>query len=109
MNHDVEEDVRLLRQLYERTEPLFNDDAKLARLKELLAGELRGRKVLIFSSYKDTSRYLFSELTADRGKTWRKGAGNPAIRRIRQRQSSRRARPHSWAVRAGGERDKPSP
>ena len=43
---DVEEDVRLLRELHERTEPWAASDGKLQRLKELLVGELKGRKVL---------------------------------------------------------------
>jgi SNF2 family DNA or RNA helicase len=79
---DAEEDVRLLRRLFERTEPLAREDAKLDRLKELLTGELKGKKVLVFSSYKDTSRYVHRELTADSCAAWRKKAGNPTIRRI---------------------------
>jgi superfamily II DNA/RNA helicase len=31
-------------------------------LKEILTGELRGKKVLIFSYYKDTARYLYSQI-----------------------------------------------
>ena len=38
---------------------LLIEDAKLARLKELLAGELKGQKVLLFTYYKDTARYLY--------------------------------------------------
>src|SRR4051794_22755973 len=40
LRREAEEDVRLLRNLYERTEPLAAADAKLARLKELLATDL---------------------------------------------------------------------
>ncbi|MBW3539976.1 MAG: helicase [Planctomycetes bacterium] len=79
---DVEEDVRLLRTLYERTESLARSDGKLQRLKDLLTGELKGRKVLIFSSYKDTSRYVHRELTEERSNDWRSAAGGPTIRRI---------------------------
>lgn len=79
---DVEEDVRLLRDLYRRTEPLARRDGKLQRLRELIAGELKGRKVLVFSSYKDTSRYLHRELTGEGYADWRESAGNPHIRRI---------------------------
>jgi hypothetical protein len=60
----------------------FQRDGKLERLKELLAGELKGRKVLIFSSYKDTSRYVHRELTSERSTAWRASAGDPHIRRI---------------------------
>jgi superfamily II DNA or RNA helicase len=79
---DVEQDVVLLRNLYRRTEPLATNDGKLERLKELLSGDLRGKKVLIFSSYKDTSRYVHRELTSERCAQWRATAGEPHIRRI---------------------------
>ena len=74
--------MRLLRNLFERTKPLAEQDGKLARLKELLATELKDRKVLIFSSYKDTSRYIHRELTGEGCSAWRKSAGDPTIRRI---------------------------
>lgn len=80
LRHDVETDVKLLRGLYERTRPLVASDGKLDVLKDLLAGELKGRKVLIFSSYKDTSRYVHRCLTND--KAWLASAENPTIRRI---------------------------
>jgi SNF2 family DNA or RNA helicase len=82
LRREAEEDVRLLRRLYERTELLAKSDGKLARLKQLLAGELKGRKVIIFSSYKDTSRYLHAQLTSESTAKWRGEAGNPTIRRI---------------------------
>jgi superfamily II DNA or RNA helicase len=77
---DVEADVDLLQGLYERTEVLAAKDGKLERLKELLAGELKGKKVLIFSTFKDTTRYLHRRLTGDA--QWLKDAGNPHVRRI---------------------------
>ena len=82
LTHDVEKDVELLRNLHERTAELAEKDGKLARLKKLLAGELKGRKVLIFSSFRDTARYLERRLTAEDARPWRRSAGNPAIRRI---------------------------
>lgn len=82
LRRDVETDVRTLRDLHDRTEPLADNDNKLARLKELLAGGLRGRKVLIFSSFKDTVRYLHRQLTGEAGATWLESAGGPTIRRI---------------------------
>lgn len=80
LTHDVEADVKLLQRLYERTEALAAKDGKLARLKELLAGDLKGKKVLIFSTFKDTTRYLHRRLTQDA--KWLKSAGNPHVRRI---------------------------
>src|SRR5207244_6490583 len=41
---------------------------------------LKGKKVLIFSTFKDTTRYLHRRLTEDA--KWLKVAGNPHIRRI---------------------------
>ncbi len=82
LNHDVEEDVLLLRNLFERTESLAKQDGKLARLMELLATDLKGKKVLIFSSFKDTSRYIHRELTGVSRAAWRRSAGDPEIRRI---------------------------
>src|SRR5438132_823893 len=80
LTHDVEADVKLLKGLYERTEDLAAKDGKLQRLKELLAGDLNGKKVLIFSTVKDTTRYLHRRLTEDA--KWLKQAGSPHIRRI---------------------------
>ncbi|MBV9125957.1 MAG: SWF/SNF helicase family protein, partial [Planctomycetes bacterium] len=80
LTHDVEADVQLLRGLHERTEALAAQDGKLKRLQELLAGDLKGKKVLIFSTFKDTTRYLHRRLTEDG--PWRKAAGNPHLRRI---------------------------
>jgi superfamily II DNA or RNA helicase/HKD family nuclease len=80
LTHDVEDDVKLLKNLYERSEALTTNDGKLERLKKLLAGDLKGKKVLIFSTFKDTTRYLHRRLTQDA--TFLKSAGNPHIRRI---------------------------
>jgi len=82
LKHDVEADVTLLRQLYDRTEPLAASDAKLEALRELLAGPLKGRKVLVFSSFKDTARYVHRSLTNASSAEWLKRIGQPTIRRI---------------------------
>jgi len=79
---DVEADVRILEKLRDRIGPLVASDAKLEELKRRLAGELRGQKVLIFTCYKDTARYLQRELTGPRTLQWRRQAGDPLIRRI---------------------------
>jgi Helicase conserved C-terminal domain len=82
LKHDVEADVKALRGLHDRTGAIVDNDGKLARLKELLAGDLKGKKVLIFSSFKDTSRYLFRALTGESNAAWLNDAGEPHIRRI---------------------------
>jgi superfamily II DNA or RNA helicase len=82
LTHDVEKDVQLLRRLYERTASLAEHDGQLARLKGLLARQLKGQKVLIFTSFKDTARYLERRLTDEADQAWRRSAENPNIRRI---------------------------
>jgi superfamily II DNA or RNA helicase len=82
LSHDVEADVELLKTLYAKSEALTEKDGKLARLKKLLAGELKGRKTLIFTTFKDTARYLERRLTDASTKSWSRSAGQPQIRRI---------------------------
>ncbi|MBI2986883.1 MAG: helicase [Deltaproteobacteria bacterium] len=62
--HDaVQHDVDVLSQIWQRVKDIKPaKDAKLTRLKELLSKELKGKKVLIFSYYKDTARYLYRHL-----------------------------------------------
>jgi len=47
-------------------------DAKLTKVKELLSGELQGRKVLVFSYYRDTAEYVYKALCGDSSwqETW---------------------------------------
>lgn len=78
--HDVDADVNTLKSLYDRTEAMVANDGKLERLKELLIGELKEKKVLIFSSFKDTTRYLHKRLTGDA--VFLKEVGDPHIRRV---------------------------
>lgn len=59
----VQHDVDVLSQIWQRVKDIKPEkDAKLTRLKELLSKELKGKKVLIFSYYKDTARYLYRHL-----------------------------------------------
>ena len=51
-------------------------------LKALLQGQLAGQKVLVFSYYKDTARYLYQALSSAENASWRAALGNPTIRRI---------------------------
>jgi len=62
--HDsLADDKRILSNIWNRVGKIrVQDDAKLAGLKEILATELRGRKVLLFTYYKDTARYLYTQL-----------------------------------------------
>lgn len=82
LQKEVRTDIDIFKSLLAETEPLASDDGKLERLKELLAGPLRGRKVLVFSTYKDTARYVHRQLTSDDAQPWRTSADDPYIRRI---------------------------
>jgi superfamily II DNA or RNA helicase len=62
----VTQDVEALEEVCRKLEPLTAaEDVKLAVLKTLLTGELHGRKVVVFTYFKDTARYLYRELRQD--------------------------------------------
>src|SRR6266487_579206 len=85
LHNDLRKDVDALRDIWHDIALITPvKDAKLARLKELLAGELKGRKVLLFTYYKDTARYLYKQLCSEDHATaqWRYNAGDPNIRRM---------------------------
>lgn len=52
-------------------------DAKLDAVKAALAEPLRGQKVLLFSYYQDTARYIYDRLRQDTA--WLEAAGNPVL------------------------------
>ena len=82
--HDaLQHDVDSLTELWRLVGGITPDqDAKLHTLKQLLSEDLRGRKVIVFTYYRDTARYLYRELGGDRGGDFRKDAGEPSIRRM---------------------------
>jgi superfamily II DNA or RNA helicase len=85
LHNDLRRDAEALRDIWRDIAAITPDqDAKLARLKDLLAGELRGQKVLLFTYYKDTARYLYRQLCSDEAEAaqWRVAAGEPHIRRM---------------------------
>lgn len=59
-------------------------DAKLQRLKQLLQSGLKGEKVLIFTYYKDTARYLYRSLT-ENNDPWLQAMDAPNIYRMDSR------------------------
>ena len=85
LHSDLRHDVSALSAIWQEIVPITVErDAKLTVLQEHLAGDLQGRKVLIFTYYKDTARYLYRALTADTAAAtlWRSAAGDPTIRRM---------------------------
>ena len=55
-------------------------DRKLIAFKELLSNNLKGQKILVFSYFKDTAKYLYNELIKD--KNWFAQMEEPAIELI---------------------------
>src|SRR5258707_1039959 len=85
LHNDLRKDVNALREIWHDIAAITPaEDAKLEKLKALLAGELKGQKVLIFTYYKDTARYLYRQLGSDdpAAVQWRASAGEPRIRRM---------------------------
>ena len=84
---NVENDIRTLKLI--QTQALIAQgaqgedgqrrDVKLAQVKALLAGDLAGRKVLLFSYYLDTAQYVYDSLMSDKDwlKAWEQRAGRP--------------------------------
>jgi superfamily II DNA or RNA helicase len=85
LHKDLRHDVDALRSIWHDISGISPaDDAKLARLKDLLAGDLKGQKVLLFTYYKDTARYLYQQLAGNSSaaELWRVSADEPRIRRM---------------------------
>lgn len=85
LHADLRRDVDALREVWRDIAGITPErDAKLQELKRLLAGELRGKKVIVFTYYKDTARYLYRNLAGDtpESEEWRAEAGEPRIRRM---------------------------
>ena len=79
LQHDVDSLTELWR-LIDGITPGY--DAKLQTLKQLLSKDLKGQKVIVFTYYRDTARYLYQELGGDNGADFRRNAGSPLIRRM---------------------------
>lgn len=59
----VGEDVKVLDGVIRKLEKIeVQEDDKLKELKKLLIGELKGKKVVVFTYFKDTARYLYHQL-----------------------------------------------
>lgn len=83
LHRSLNKDIDALTEIWRLIKDITPErDAKLAKLKELISGDLRGRKVLVFTYYRDTARYIYRELGGEGGEAWRIQAGNPRIRRM---------------------------
>ena len=75
--HSLEHILKQLRVIREAAAKGIENDLKLVAFKTLLQERLHGEKVLVFSYFKDTAKYLYQELISDRA--WLESMGNPAI------------------------------
>ncbi len=83
LHHDLTKDIEALTTIWHDIKRIgHSQDAKLQRLQNLLETELPDKKVLIFTYYKDTARYLYQMLTGEQSEAWRQRLGNPHIRVI---------------------------
>lgn len=86
LHRAVQHDVTLLADVWKKVKGIdAGHDTKLTRLMKLLSEDLKHKKILIFSYYKDTARYLYRHLgdpeNADAA-TFRKKAGGINVRRM---------------------------
>jgi superfamily II DNA or RNA helicase len=109
--HDtLQSDVDALADVWHRIRDISpGRDAKLRRLRDLLATDLRGRKVLLFTYFRDTARYLSRHLAGPDGQEWRQSAGSPNVRRIDSGASPPSANAWSKPSRPGPTRGRVSP
>ncbi|MEL7591656.1 MAG: helicase-related protein, partial [Anaerolineaceae bacterium] len=63
--------------LVQRLDDEQKRDAKLAEVKRLLSEDLRGRKVLLFSYYRDTARYVYEAIVGD--PAWQESWSSPPV------------------------------
>jgi superfamily II DNA or RNA helicase len=83
LHRALQEDIDALTEMWHDIKDIsVTHDAKLQKVKALLETNLHGQKVMIFTYYKDTARYLYQLLMSDDTTAWREGIGNPHIRRI---------------------------
>ena len=86
LHKSVQHDVSVLTEVWEKVKHIdAKHDTKLQRLKNLLTGDLKGRKVLVFTYYRDTARYLYRQLGDADGadaKKFRAQAGGITVRRM---------------------------
>ena len=66
LNDALDADLQALRGVFDLVHPIRPaDDKKLQRLCEMLAGQPAGTKVLVFTAFRDTVRYLYRWVARD--------------------------------------------
>jgi len=86
LHEAVQHDVDVLAEIWHRVRDIGPlQDVKLASLKDLLRTELAGKRVLVFTYYRDTARYLYRHLghpEAPEALAFREELGGTVIRRL---------------------------
>jgi ERCC4-related helicase len=86
LHEAVQHDIDVLTGIWEKVRKIDAEhDTKLDRVKQILAGDLKGKKILIFTYYKDTARYLYRCLGQDgddEAAKFRKRLGRANVRRM---------------------------
>jgi superfamily II DNA or RNA helicase len=83
LHRALQDDIDALSAIWHDLQDMHGQhDAKLQQLKTVLETDLRDQKVIIFTYYKDTARYLYQALTSEQNAAWRSQQGDPTIRRI---------------------------
>lgn len=63
----IAHDIAVLEEMATLVQPITPErDAKLSKLRTLLNGNVSNRKILLFTQYADTARYLFDQINPDR-------------------------------------------
>jgi len=79
----VNADVNALNNIIEKLEKIeVQEDDKLNELKKLLLGDLKGKKVVVFTYFKDTARYLYHQLGGKREDGKRLPEGEKFLREL---------------------------
>ncbi len=86
LNRDLRHDVEILSDIWHMVKDIGSEqDAKLVRLKDLLQTEFRDKKLILFTYYKDTARYLYRHLghpDYEETREFKKSLGGIVIRRM---------------------------
>jgi superfamily II DNA or RNA helicase len=83
LHRALQEDIGALTEIWHDIKDIsIARDAKLQKLKTLLETDLHGQKIIVFTYYKDTARYLYQVLMSADNTAWREGIGHPHLRRI---------------------------
>ena len=83
LHKSLQRDVKVLTEIWHLIRNIKPEqDAKLTMLKTLLSQELKGEKVIVFSYYRDTARYIYRELIGEHNEKFREEAGDPIISRM---------------------------